>query len=169
MFLCRHGLTVRCTGSESIQTYMHILYIYIHIHMHACTHTTSLLSRIHMHTHIRTTPYSHTHTRWHTHANTLTHRHFSCHTLAASRCCSRRRDSTVSGSSIDTWLTWPWIEEASWNHLVMSGSCSHEMISPPPSGVTPKEARLSVTRVFSRDEVTSDLRAARAAVEKASH
>ena len=107
MFLRRHGLIVRCTETENIQTYNYAYtYIYIQLYTHARIHKHHLtsLSHIHMHTHIRTTPYSHTHTPWHTHANTRTHRHFSYHTLAVSRCCSRRRDSTVPGSSIDTWL-----------------------------------------------------------------
>jgi len=98
MFLCRHGLTVRCTVSESIQPYAYIL-----LHIHTCTHARihthhlTTLSHIHMHTHMHTTPYSHTHTHIHVAAHMQTHaliailagchahthihtpRYFSCH------------------------------------------------------------------------------------------
>ena len=76
MFLCRHGLIVRCTGTENIQTYNYVYtYIYIQLYTHARIHKHHLtsLSHIHMHTHIRTTPYSHTHAYTLAHACKHTH------------------------------------------------------------------------------------------------
>jgi len=93
IFLCRHGLIVRCTGSENIQIYMHThIYIYTRTHTYTLPHYSISYTCIHTYAQHLTHTLIHTYSmqkypltailavaQTHIHTYTPPPRHFSCH------------------------------------------------------------------------------------------